>query len=354
MRIVLTVAASKYTGAAAVADHWRRALAEAGTEVSLLYRPGRNLDVRLAGCAWAHGVLAKERSPTALVTNIRALRRLTADAKVVICHLPHDHTLCLLAGVHRRCRLVRAFRNSGHLRRDPWHRALAGRLSAAILAHRSMAPRLERLVPGLAWTAEPVPLEDRFKPGGDGPGWRRRLGIPEHAPVVGAVGKLARGRGFELALDAAAGLGGDARLVVVGHGESQPALERRAEVLGIARRVHWAGYQEGPLPDLYAAMDVVLFAGAGSDHGHRAISEAQGCARPVVAVDLPGVAELIADDVTGRIVAAEPAAVAGALRELLAEPAKAAAIAGAGSRAVEARRLGPAGARLAGFLERLG
>ena len=70
--------------------------------------------------------------------------------------------------------------------------------------------------------------------------------------------------------------------------------------------MHWTGYQDERLPELWAAMDVALFAAPGSDHGHRAISEAQACARPVVARDIAGVADLIDDDLVGSGDLSEP------------------------------------------------
>lgn len=353
MRVVLTVAASKHTGAAAVAELTARALRGAGVEARLLYRPGRNLEARLAGCGWAHPVLAKERSPGDIARNLAAVRRLTADADLVVTHLPHDHLLAVLAGLHRRRPVVRSFRRARHLRRDPWHRALARPVSAALLAHRGMAPALGRLVPGVAWDAPPVPLDDRFRPGADGAAWRGRLGIPAATPVVGMVGKLARGRGFELGLESAARLPPGTRVLVVGHGELQPTLEALTARLGLQGRVAWAGYRDEALPALYAMMDVAVFVGAGSDHGHRMISEAQGCARPVVAVGLPGVRDLVEHGVTGLVADPEPPALAAAVGAVLGAPGRAHALAAAGAKAAEERRLDAVGPAIAAFLERV-
>ncbi len=165
----------------------------------------------------------------------------------------------------------------------------------------------------------PVPLDDRFHPT-DGSRWRERLGVPSGAPVVGAIGKLAKGRGFQLLLDATSRLRAPAHLVVVGHGESLPRLQKRSADHGLDMRVHWTGYQDEALPELYSAMDVVLFTAPGSDWGHRAISEAQGGGRPVVAVSFPGVEDLIEDGVSGRIVDRDPAALSEAVDFLIADP----------------------------------
>ena len=47
MRVACVVSATKYTGAAAVAEHVVRSLRAAGVSLSLLFGAGRNLELRL-------------------------------------------------------------------------------------------------------------------------------------------------------------------------------------------------------------------------------------------------------------------------------------------------------------------
>jgi glycosyltransferase involved in cell wall biosynthesis len=351
MRVALVVFANKYTGAAAVAEHCCRALLARRAEARLVFVAGRNLERRLAEHEWAEAGFVKERSPARLWHNIRSLKRVAAQADVVICHLPHDHALCVAAGVQRSSALVRAFRNPGHLRSDPWHRALARRLSGATLAHGAMTPELSRCYGALPQISLPVPIEDRFHAGVDGSAWRHRLSIPDPARVVGMVGKLVPGRGFDLLLESAARLEGWCHVLAIGHGESHPDLERLAHRLGLADRVHWVGYQEHSLPELYALMDVVIFAAPGSDHGHRAISEAQACGRPVVAGAVRGVEDLVAHGDTGLIVESAPESLAEAVNGLLQSPETARRLGLEAAEAVAVRRFSPVGSRLAEFLE---
>jgi glycosyltransferase involved in cell wall biosynthesis len=98
-------------------------------------------------------------------------------------------------------------------------------------------------------------------------------------------------------------------------------------------------------------MDVVLFTAPGSDWGHRAISEAQGGGRPVVAVSFPGVEDLIEDGISGRIVDRDPAALSEAVDFLIADPDVSERFGNAAAAAAENRRLVPTGERLARFLE---
>jgi glycosyltransferase involved in cell wall biosynthesis len=98
-------------------------------------------------------------------------------------------------------------------------------------------------------------------------------------------------------------------------------------------------------------MDVFLFAAPGSDCGHRSISEAQGCGRPVVAASYPGVGDLIDDGVNGRIVDRDPDALAMAISSLVDESEAANRLGRAGTNSVVERRMAPVGDRLTDFLE---
>jgi glycosyltransferase involved in cell wall biosynthesis len=350
MQVGLVVSANKWTGAGAVAVLECQALRKAGIEARLLFVGGRNLERRLTGRIWALPALVNERRPGHLRSNIRAIRALAEASDLVICHLPHDHLLCVAAGIHRRVPLIRAFRNPRHLRRDPYHRFLDRRLAAALCANSALERDFRLSTPDLPTAVMPVPLEDRFRPV-QGSDLRDRLEVPAGAPVVGAVGKLAKGRGFGLLLDTAERLEAPAHVVVVGHGELQPQLEKRAHDLGLRGRVHWTGYQDEALPEFFSIMDVVLFTAAGSDWGHRVISEAQGCGRSVVAVSWPGVEDLIEDGVSGRIVDRDSSALSRAVDSLIAGPNAAHRLGTAAAEAAENRMLAPVGGRLARFLE---
>ena len=346
----MVVFANKWTGAGAVAELQCRALHSFGVDVQLLFVGGRNLERRVEKYPWATPGLTKERRPTHFRSNLRAVGSLAKDSDIVICHLPHDHLLCVVAGVHQSIPLVRAFRNPRHIRRDPYHRYLNRRLSAALYANSALENDVQRSAPRLFTVVLPVPLEDRFKPA-DGSDWRARLAVPPDAPVIGAVGKLAEGRGFGLLLDTASLLKPSAHVIVVGHGALQAQLDRQASGLGLDGRVHWTGYQEEALPELYSAMDVVLFTAPGSDWGHRSISEAQGCGRPVVAVAYPGVKDLIEDGVTGQVVDRSAGVLAEAANTLIHNPESARRLGEAAARAASKRRFAPTGNRLAIFLD---
>src|SRR5262249_11771357 len=142
----------------------------------------------------------------------------------------------------------------------------------------------------------------------------QKLGLTRARFVAGTVGKLARGRGHEEAIDAAAPLEG-VSLLHVGMGEHRPALEARAAALGMGGRNVFAGYEEDGLPDLYRAMDAFVFAASGSQQGQRAVLEAMATSLPVLALPVPGVADLLTGGREGLVVSGA-AELSGALRSL--------------------------------------
>ncbi len=315
MRVLHLIAADRWTGAAATALQAVEALRRAGLEAHLAFRPGRNLQQRLARSPWAHPVLEKERSPATLHRVLGQLRALLPSFDLVHAHLPHDH---LLAWWLTRGRatpvLVRSAHHPAHLRPDPYHRLLFRRVAALGLANSAMLYAAQRLAPHLTTLVVPLALEPRFRPQPHRNEIRRRLGIPAQAFVAGTVGKLDPTRGQDLLLYALAAVPNVWGLIV-GKGPFLPKLQRLARKLGVASRVVFPGYVEEGLEALYAAMDIFVFPEAGSDWAHRAVAEAAACGLPSLAVEVAGIRDLVEPGVTGDL---WPRADAAALALLLA------------------------------------
>jgi glycosyltransferase involved in cell wall biosynthesis len=197
------------------------------------------------------------------------------------------------------------------VRRDFVSRGLARRTAAFAFANRAIAAKFGAAGPVLS----PVVDSGRFRPGAFPRERRESLGVPAGAFVVGTIGKMAAGRGHAEAIAAVAALPSPAVLLHVGKGELRPALEAQAAQLGAGARNFWAGYEEDGLPELYRAMDVLLFTASGSEQGQRAILEAMSSGVPVVALDLPGVPDLLADGREGLVVR-QPADLVAALTRL--------------------------------------
>jgi glycosyltransferase involved in cell wall biosynthesis len=312
VRILHVVASEKWTGAAAVVWDWTEALAGAGVEAQFAFVAKSPLARRLASAGRARPLFSRAHGPFGVLGDRRRLRDtlLRERFDIVHAHLSHDHYLAAAAVPGTGVRLVRTIHHVDQVRRDPVSRALLRRTATVSYANRSIAERCQ--LDGEVHA--PVVDQSVFAPGERPQALLARFGVPPGAFVAGTVGKLSRGRGHEEAIDAAAGVEG-AFLLHVGKGEHQPALERRAARLNAAPRNVWAGYQEGLLPDLYRAMDVFVFAASGSQQGHRAILEAMASGLPVLALDVPGVEDLMTDGVEG-LVARDVPGLAAALARL--------------------------------------
>ncbi len=152
---------------------------------------------------------------------------------------------------------------------------------------------------------------------------RAGLGIPETARAVGIVGRLVPIKNHELFLEAIAAdklrLPGSTPAdpaetrqpasllgVVVGSGEREAELRALAERLGVSDRVLWMGWRRD-LPDIYTALDVLAL--PSHDEGTPvAVLEALAAGLPVVARDVGGVGEVLADLGAGTVLPREAGA----------------------------------------------
>jgi glycosyltransferase involved in cell wall biosynthesis len=317
VRILHVVASEKWTGAAAVVWDWTQALAGAGVEAQFAFVGGSHLARRLGPLGAARPLFSRTHGFGGVLADRRRLRDtlLREPFDVVHAHLSHDHYLALAAVRGTGSLLVRTIHHLDHARRDPFSRFLFRRTSAFSYANRAIARRSPLAGPVHSPAVDSV----RFAPGERPLDLLGRLGAPGGAWVAGTVGKMARGRGHEESIEAAARVDGTV-LLHVGKGEHQPALLEHAARLGSAGRNIWAGYQEEALPDLYRGMDVFLFTASGSQQGQRAILEAMASGLPVVALPVPGVLDLLRDGVEG-IVANDVAGLSAALQRLRSDEA---------------------------------
>lgn len=314
MRVLQLVAGEKWTGAAAVVCDQTAALVASGFEAQFGFVRDSPLARRLLPLGWVRPLLSRPRGPLDYPRNVRHLREtlLRERFDVVHCHLSHDHFLAAAAVRGTDVLIARTFHHLGHVRQDFVSRALARRTAGFAFANRSIAEKFGRSGP----IHPPVVDLRRFHPGVRPQERLGSLGVPGGAFVVGTVGKMAAGRGHREAIAAAAALRSPAVLLHVGKGELRPALEAHAAELGAGARNFWAGYEEDGLPELYRGMDVLLFTASGSEQGQRAILEAMSSGVPVVALDLPGVTDLVTPGREG-LVARRPEELVAALTRLL-------------------------------------
>ena len=108
-------------------------------------------------------------------------------------------------------------------------------------------------------------------------------------PHVVGVGRLARVKGYDRLLDAfaiAAAEHPTAELWLVGDGPERAALEARAHELGLAKRVHFAGFQAEPYP--WMRFSTAFVQSSRREGLPVAVIEAAACGARLIAFDCPG------------------------------------------------------------------
>jgi glycosyltransferase involved in cell wall biosynthesis len=152
--------------------------------------------------------------------------------------------------------------------------------------------------------------------------FRRELGLPIEAKLVGIVGRIFPIKNHRLFLDAAtlvAQREPGARFVIVGDGTLRPEMEDHAHRMGIADRVIFTGWRQD-LPRVYADLDLLAVTSNNEGTPFSAI-EAMAAGCPVVATRVGGLPDLIQEGQTGYLVPPGDArAVAEAMLGLLHAP----------------------------------
>ncbi len=150
---------------------------------------------------------------------------------------------------------------------------------------------------------------------------RDRFGLDARRPVVLGVSRLVPRKGFDVLIEAVAGLD-DVQLAIAGTGRDEPRLRRLAERHRLGSRAVFCGrVSDGDLPALYGCADVFSmlcrdrWGGLEAEGFGIVFLEAAACGVAAVAGRSGGSHEAVADGETGLIV--EPRDVA-AVRDALA------------------------------------
>ncbi len=134
------------------------------------------------------------------------------------------------------------------------------------------------------------------------PAFRERIGVPDNAVLIGTAGRIARQKDPLMFVAAAAEVcKADERAYFAwaGDGEMRQEAEELAVRLGIAGRVRFAGYFADPRAFL-ASLDVFTLTSRYESFGY-VTCEAMAMGKPVVATNVAGSKELVADADTGYL-----------------------------------------------------
>ena len=138
-------------------------------------------------------------------------------------------------------------------------------------------------------------------------------------PILLLVGNLIARKGQALAIEALAHIP-EATLLLAGGGPDREALEDKVRALGLIARVRMLGpVPQELLPALYGAASVTLSL-SGEEGLANVQLESLACGTPVVATDTGGAREAVSRPAAGRVVEADPVAIAAAVEELVRRP----------------------------------
>jgi glycosyltransferase involved in cell wall biosynthesis len=141
--------------------------------------------------------------------------------------------------------------------------------------------------------------------------------------TIGIVARLDLQKGFEYLLQAIAGLTSthpDLRLVIVGEGPDQGAIQSMADRLNLIPRIVFAG-QRGDMANVYAGFHIFVLPSL-NEGLPMTVLEAMASSRPVIASKVGAIPTVVRDGETGLLV--DPKDVVGlraALDRLLTDPA---------------------------------
>jgi glycosyltransferase involved in cell wall biosynthesis len=302
-----------------------RGLAERGHEVTFVGRRPGEIFRRLEGAPLNRAPLAVSgRGDFAAVLQ---LRRLILGMRPQIVHC-HDSLAFWLGGLAAKFAgrpLVIVHKRTDHapggMAKLRYHNladyviAISGAAESALLG-AGVSPDKIRLIYSS--------IDSRwFKPddGEREADFRRKLGLSPDWPLVGSAAVLNPRKGLNYLLEAASRVlreQPETRFVICGEGPERAVLEAQARRLGLEERVLFLGEQADVRP-LLASLAVFVLPSVAEGLGV-AVLEAMAMGRPVVASKVGGLAELVADGVTGFLVEPrQPPALAERIIRLLGE-----------------------------------
>ena len=177
----------------------------------------------------------------------------------------------------------------------------------------------------------------RFKPDADERArGREMIGVAGTGPLIVAVGRLVRKKGFEYLIDATGLLASrypNVRVAIAGAGDLEEPLRARAARAGVERHVDFLGVLSHELvPRLLAAADVAVAPSVHDEAGNvdglpNTVMEIMASGAPLVATSAGGIGAVATHGETAEIVPErDPVSIAAAVERLISSPAYAASL----------------------------
>ncbi len=362
MRILQLVSCRGWSSDAYWAARVSRELERRGHEVTLGCRVGT--DERVITPALQLGVRSIETfafasglKPLADPADVRRLAAKLAETDIVHVHRGKEHWLA--AAANRLSRTPRPLVRTRHIalavrphaanrwlyrRATAWVVTVTDAIRGQYIASGLLEPERVTALPGGVDTEvhRPLPAD---------PDIRRELGGEPDRPLVGVVAGLRVMKGHAVVIEAAGYLGARGlrpRFAFVGRGSTEPAIRAAIRAAGLDAQFTVSGFADD-LPQVLAALDVVLYVPLESDGMSRVVFECLAAGRPLIASRVGVVPEVLTDDEHAVLVpSGDAAALADAIARLLGNAGIRERLGRAARKLVESRY---SGAQLAAALE---
>jgi glycosyltransferase involved in cell wall biosynthesis len=332
LRVLTVIDALRLGGAETLVAQLGRVAADADLEMEVLSLQGPSEEhSRLAPLLEEVGLqpryvgIGRLLDPAGFVRLVKAISASNAD--IVHAHLEMAVTLAIPAATMAGVPSVGTFH---HVHRPLSGRAAAREKLALEVASRSQAAifvsqasldsfarryRAGRAVPA-SWTVVHNGIDlNYFSPAGP----TADLGLGDGQPVT----VLAAHRDFKGIIHAVRAWPSvvaahpRARLLLVGSGPQELALRASVSELRVRDSVVFAGTRSD-VPEVLRASEIVVLPSVYGENLPTVLMEAGGCARPVIASDVGGIRDIVADGETGLLVPpGDEARLAAAINELL-------------------------------------
>jgi glycosyltransferase involved in cell wall biosynthesis len=137
----------------------------------------------------------------------------------------------------------------------------------------------------------------------------RELKLPENTLLLGLIGHLSSEKGQSLFIQAVPEIlkqVSEIKVILVGEGPLRSALQGQISALGLNQVVFLLGFRSD-IPEILADLDILLSTSF-SEGSPGIVKEAMAMGKPVIALNVGGVRELITDGVEGLLIPYEESA----------------------------------------------
>lgn len=153
----------------------------------------------------------------------------------------------------------------------------------------------------------PTGVDTRKYENANGAMFRQALGISEDTFVIGHLGRLAKEKNLEFLSETIikflleSPLSENCCFLLVGTGPMKKSLIEKFNSKGLSDHIFTAGLlNSNDVVNAYSAMDLFAFSSKSETQG-MVITEAMAAGTPVVAIDAPGVREVVKDNINGKL-----------------------------------------------------